>query len=139
MENTSGMTVQCTKASGSKTRSMAKVSTFGQMEESMTVNGKIIICTAKVSTPGRMADSMMETTRMTESTALVFTLGMMASNMKAGGKMESSTVRASTEKMAEIGEVSGKMERESNGLMMLSGPTLTTKIETTSMFLQMMP
>ena len=65
---------------------------------------------------------MMETTRTTESTDMVFTPGMTASNTKDGGKMESNTVRVSTERMAVIGEVSGKTARESNGSMMLSGP-----------------
>ena len=42
----------------------------------------------------------------------VSTHGMMANNMKDGGKMENNTEKVSTEKMVEIAEVSGKMERE---------------------------
>lgn len=58
---------------------------------------------------------------MTVNMAMESTLGMMASNMRDGGRMVSNMERVSTEKTAEIEEVFGKMERESNGLTRSSG------------------
>ena len=108
------------KATGLKTKSTAEESTFGQMVESTTVNGKITICTVGVFILGRMAESMMVNTKTTESTDRVFTPGMTASNTKAGGKMESNMVRPSTERMAVTEEVSGKTVRDLNGSMISS-------------------
>ena len=115
MENIFGMTGQCTRASGLKTRSMEEEYTFGQMAENTMVNGKITICTAKVSTPGKMEECMRETMKTIENMVTVFTLGMMANSTKDGGRMESSTEKVSTEKMAGTEEEFGKMEREQNG------------------------
>jgi hypothetical protein len=121
MENIFGMTGQCTRASGSKTRSMEEEYTFGQMAENTMVNGKITICTAKVSTPGKMEECMRETMKTIENMVTVFTLGMMANSTKDGGRMESSTERVSTEKMDVIEEEFGRMAKELSGLMMLNG------------------
>ena len=46
-----------------------------------------------------------------------YILGMTENNMKDGGRMGSNMVKVSIEKMGEIDEVSGKMERELNGWM----------------------
>merc|ERR1712086_715600 len=101
-----------------KIRLMAPEFISGQMAESITANGKIIICMVRVFTPGKMAVCMKETMKMTASMALEYTHGTMVNNMKAGGKMENSTEKESTEKMAEIEKESGKMERELSGSMM---------------------
>ena len=120
MENTSGLMLQVMKATGLRIRSTVRDSIFGQMVESTTVNGKITTCTARVFVLGKMAESMMENIKTTGSTAKVFTPGMTASNTMASGIMESNMVRACTERMVVIGEVSGKTVKESNGLMMPS-------------------
>jgi len=49
------------------------------------------------------------------------TLGMMANSMQVGGKMESNMEKEPTEKMDVIAKVSGKMERELDGLMIQNG------------------
>merc|ERR1712153_125006 len=106
----------CMKESGLKIRLMAPEFISGQMAESITANGKIIICMVRVSTPGKMAVCMKETMKMTASMALEYTHGTMVNNMKAGGKMENSTEKESTEKE------SGKTERG------LSGSTMSIRI-----------
>jgi hypothetical protein len=121
MANTSGMMVQCMKASGSRIKLMAAAYMCGQMAENTTVNGKTTTCTARESTPGKMEECTRETTRMTESTATESTPGMMASSTKAGGKMANNTEKAYIEKTVVIVEESGRTVRESNGLMMSSG------------------
>ena len=115
MVNTFGMTVQCTRVCGSRTKLMEEESTFGPMAESTTESGKITICMAKVSTPGRTEECIKANTRTTASTAMEPTHGMTASNMLVGGKMESNTEKALIEKTDVIARVSGKMARELDG------------------------
>ena len=118
--NISGMTAPCTRENGLKTRSMEEVFTFGQMEENIMVNGRIIICTERVFTLGKTEECMKEIMRTTENTVMEYILGTMESNMKVGGKMESSTEKEFTERMVVTEEVSGKMEKELNGSMILN-------------------
>ena len=59
---TSGTTVPCTMATGSKTKSTAQVSMSGPMVAATRVNGKITICTVVVNTPGKTAGNTLETT-----------------------------------------------------------------------------
>lgn len=112
MANTFGMTVQCTRENGLKTKLMEEEFIFGQMAENTMVSGKIIICTVKVYTLGKMEECMRETMKMIVNMVMEFTHGMMESNTKAGGKMENNTEKESTEKMDVIEEVFGKMEKE---------------------------
>ena len=121
MENTSGMTAPCTRASGLKTKSMEVEFTFGLMEENTTGSGRIIICMEKVFTLGKTEECMREIMKTIENMVMVFTLGTMESNTKDGGRMGSSTEKVSTEKMDVIEEEFGRMARELSGLMTLNG------------------
>jgi hypothetical protein len=123
MENTSGMTAPCTRVSGLKTKSMEVEFTFGLMEENTTGSGRIIICMEKVFIHGKTEECIKGIMKTIESTVMEYILGMMESNMRVGGKMESNMVKAFTEKMAVTEEESGRMEKESNGSMMLNGMT----------------
>ena len=84
------------------------------------MNGRIIICTERVFTLGKTEECMKEIMRTTENTVMEYILGTMESNMKVGGKMESSTEKEFTERMVVTEEVSGKMEKELNGSMILN-------------------
>jgi hypothetical protein len=121
MENTSGMMVQCTKVCGLRTKLTEEESTSGQMAESMTANGKITICTVKVSIHGKMVECIKVNMKMIASTDTVPIPGMTVNNMPVGGKMESNTEKVPTVKTAVIARVSGKMVKESDGLMIPSG------------------
>ena len=55
---TFGMMARCMTATGSKTRLMEKVCTFGPMVVDTRGSGRTTTCTAEGSTPGKMAASM---------------------------------------------------------------------------------
>jgi len=128
MENMSGTMDHFTKESGSRIRSMEKVSTFGQTEENTMANGETITCMEKVSTPGKTVECMKVSTKMTESMVMESTPGMMESNTRAGGKMANNTEKVFIEKTVEIEGASGKMAKESNGSMIPSGEILLVEL-----------
>jgi len=108
----------CTKASGARTKSMEKVSTYGQMAENTMESGEIIICTAEECIPGRTVECTKVNMRMIVNMDMEFTPGTTVSNTKVGGRMENNTEKESTARMAVTEEVSGKMESVSNGSTM---------------------
>jgi len=121
MENTFGMTEVCTKENGTRIKLMVKESMSGLMVESMMVNGEIITCMEEESIPGKMEECMRVTMKMIVNMDMEYTHGTTENNMKAGGKTENSMEKEFIEKMVVIDAVSGKMERELNGWMMLNG------------------
>jgi hypothetical protein len=64
---------------------MVWVLTFGMMDASTMVNGKITIWKVSVYTSGLMVEDTKDSTIMIRKVAMVFIVGQMVANMKVGG------------------------------------------------------
>ena len=96
--------------------SMAKECTYGMMDGSLTVIGRITRCMVKVHSLGVTDAYTLASTRKTKRTVTVNSDGQTAGFTKAIGKMESSTEQASTLQLAvKKSLVNGMKERGTDG------------------------
>jgi hypothetical protein len=97
---------------------MAEASMSGPMVADTTETGRTTTCTGQACTHGRTEGVTRASTLTTESTDTAYTSGKMAANMRDVGRTVSSMERVCTSRPTDRNvAASGKMERESNGLM----------------------
>lgn len=91
---------------------MARASTFGRMEGSLTVSGITIKCMEKVFLLGQMVVNMKELIKMIRSMGSEFSPLEMAECMKDNGRTENSMDVEYTERKKSLEKAFGKMELE---------------------------